>query len=31
MVGDRVEVDEGKCMVCGYCSQVCPEVALKVL
>ncbi|HEX2954874.1 MAG TPA: aldo/keto reductase [Bacillota bacterium] len=31
MVGDKVQVDEGKCMVCGYCSQVCPEVALKVL
>jgi aryl-alcohol dehydrogenase-like predicted oxidoreductase len=31
MVEGKAHVDSSKCLVCGYCSQVCPEVALKVL
>jgi aryl-alcohol dehydrogenase-like predicted oxidoreductase len=26
----KAKVNWGKCMVCGYCSRVCPELALKV-
>lgn len=27
---DRPEVDTTKCILCGYCSRVCPELAIRV-
>lgn len=28
--GERVIVDRSKCVLCGYCSSVCPEFCIKV-
>ncbi len=31
IVSGRVEVDGAKCVLCGYCQAVCPEVCMKVV
>lgn len=31
IVHGRAEVDETKCVLCGYCQAVCPEVCMKVV
>lgn len=31
VIGDRVEVDKETCMTCGYCSEVCDLMAIKIL
>ncbi|MFZ5626402.1 MAG: aldo/keto reductase [Bacillota bacterium] len=28
--GEKVEVDRNKCLLCGYCSAVCPDFCLKI-
>lgn len=31
IVKGRVEVDDEKCVTCGYCSSTCPEFAIKIM
>lgn len=31
LLDEKVKVDHDKCVLCGYCSTVCPEFALKVV
>lgn len=31
VVQGRAEVDQSRCMLCGYCARVCPHFCLKVL
>lgn len=30
MLEDKPEVDSSKCILCGYCSRVCPELAIRM-
>ncbi len=31
MDGDRAKVDHDKCLLCGYCSADCPELAIRLI
>lgn len=31
IAGGRVKVDEGLCVLCGYCGSACPEFCIKVI
>lgn len=30
ILDDRLHVDNGKCLLCGYCGSVCPQFAIKI-
>jgi uncharacterized protein len=31
IMGKRAEIDQGKCVSCGYCGASCPELSIKVI